>query len=52
MDNPENIMQLVIGMQKPDMFNTLFTEGEQIAKREDNLDEWFDAKTQTLKSSN
>ena len=46
MDDPEDIMQLVIGMQKPEMFDDLFIEG--IEKNKDNLDEWFDAKTQTL----
>lgn len=46
MDDPEDIMQLVIGMQKPEMFDDLFIEG--IEKSKDNLDDWFDAKTQTL----
>lgn len=46
MDDPEDIMQLVIGMQKPEMFDELFAEG--IEKRKDNLDDWFNAKTQTL----
>lgn len=46
MDDPEDIMQLVIGMQKPEMFDELFVEG--IEKSKDKLDEWFDAKTQTL----
>ena len=46
MDDPEDIMQLVIGMQKPEMFDNLFIEG--IEKSKDNLDDWFDAKTQTL----
>ena len=49
MDDPEDIMQLVIGMQKPEMFDELFTEG--IEKNKDNLDEWFNAKTQTLGGS-
>lgn len=46
MDDPEDIMQLVIGMQKPEIFDDLFIEG--IEKSKDNLDDWFDAKTQTL----
>lgn len=46
MDDPEDIMQLVIGMQRPEMFDELFTEG--VEKNKDNLDEWFNVKTQTL----
>ncbi len=46
MDDPEDIGKLVIGMQKSEMFDDLFIEG--IEKSKDNLDSWFDAKTQTL----
>ena len=46
MDEPEDLMQMVLGMAGPNFFNELFTEGQQI--RPERLDDWFDAKTRSL----
>ena len=46
MDEPEDLMQMVLGMAGPQFFNELFAEGIHIAA--DRLDAWFDAKTGTL----
>ena len=46
MDEPEDLMQMVLGMAGPSFFNELFAEGQSV--RGDRLDEWFDAKTRSL----
>lgn len=46
MDEPEDLMQMVLGMAGPNFFNELFAEGQ--AMRAERLDEWFDAKTRSL----
>ncbi len=46
MDEPEDLMQMVLGMAGPGFFNDLFTEGQSI--HPDRLDDWFDAKTRSL----
>ncbi|MGE0755625.1 MAG: DEAD/DEAH box helicase [Pirellulaceae bacterium] len=46
MDEPEDLMQMVLGMAGPSFFNELFAEGQSV--RADRLDEWFDAKTRSL----
>ncbi|WP_419163542.1 DEAD/DEAH box helicase [Candidatus Palauibacter sp.] len=46
MDEPEDLMQMVLGMAGPRFFNELFSSGELV--RRDLFDEWFDAKTRTL----
>ena len=46
MDEPEDLMQMVLGMAGQSFFNELFTEGSSV--QADRLDEWFDAKTQSL----
>jgi superfamily II DNA/RNA helicase len=45
MDEPEDLMQMVLGMAGPGFFNEVFTEGPRIPG--DRLDEWFDSKTRT-----
>jgi hypothetical protein len=46
MDEPEDLMQMVLGMAGPGFFNELFAEGQGV--RADRLDDWFDAKTRSL----
>ncbi len=46
MDEPEDLMQMVLGMAGPGFFNELFAEGQGM--RADRLDDWFDAKTGNL----
>ncbi len=46
MDEPEDLMQMVLGMAGPSFFNELFAEGHSV--QVDRLDEWFDAKTRSL----
>ncbi len=46
MDEPEDLMQMVLGIAGPSFFNELFAEGKSV--RPDRLDEWFDAKTRRL----
>jgi len=46
MDEPEDLMQMVLGMAGPNFFNDLFAEGQGV--RADRLDDWFDAKTRSL----
>ncbi len=46
MDEPEDLMQMVLGMAGPSFFNELFAEGQSV--RGDRFDEWFDAKTRSL----
>lgn len=46
MDEPEDLMQMVLGMANPGLFNEIFSEGRSV--RQDRLDNWFDAKTRSL----
>lgn len=46
MDEPEDLMQMVLGMAGPGFFDELFTEGQSVGP--DRLDHWFDAKTRSL----
>ena len=46
MEEPEDLVQMVLGMAGPSFFNELFTEGQSV--RPERLDEWFDAKTRSL----
>lgn len=43
MDEPEDLLQLVLGMTSPSMFNEIFTGGATLAP--DSLSKWFDTKT-------
>jgi SNF2 family DNA or RNA helicase len=42
-DDPEDLMQLVLGMQDNNFYNKLYSEAKS-----DNLKTWFDAQTQTF----
>ena len=46
MDEPEDLMQMVLGMAGPGFFNELFSEGRFVPP--ERLEEWFDAKTRSL----
>lgn len=46
MTESEDLMQLVLGMASPALFDNLFTDVNGIAT--ESLDSWFDEKTQTL----
>lgn len=46
MDEPEDLMQMVLGMAGPGFFNELFGEGQRV--RPERLDDWFDAKSGSL----
>lgn len=46
MDEPEDLMQMVLGMAGPGFFNELFGEGPGV--RPERLDDWFDAKARSL----
>ncbi|WPL17966.1 RNA polymerase-associated protein RapA [Thiorhodovibrio winogradskyi] len=46
MDEPEDMLQMVLGMARPELFNQIFAEGQQV--RQDRFDDWFDAKTRSL----
>ena len=46
MDEPEDLMQMVLGMAGPSFFNELFAEGQEVHR--ERLDQWFDAKTRSL----
>ena len=46
MDQPEDLMQLVLGMTSPSLFRELFAEADRIPR--DSLDGWFDRKTATF----
>lgn len=43
MDEPEDLLQLVLGMTRPSVFRELFSEGVDVAP--DSLGKWFDEKT-------
>lgn len=47
MGDPEDIMQLVLGMQDPGFFDRLYSEGLVHCKN-NTLDDWFNATTQTF----
>lgn len=46
MTESEDLMQLVLGMASPALFDELFTDANSISA--ESLDSWFDEKTQTL----
>ena len=46
MDEPEDLMQMVIGMAGSEFFNDLFTQGQSVGS--ERLDEWFDATARSL----
>ena len=46
MDEPEDLLQLVLGMTSPSLFTELFTNSTAIPN--DGLDGWFDQKTKTF----
>lgn len=46
MDEPEDLLQLVLGMTSPALFTELFSKAETI--NEARLDTWFDTKTKTF----
>lgn len=46
MTESEDLMQLVLGMASPSLFDELFTDADNIPT--ESLDAWFDEKTQTL----
>jgi len=46
MEEPEDLLQLVLGMSDSSLFNELFAEGTHV--RRERLDEWFDQRTKTF----
>jgi ERCC4-related helicase len=50
MTESEDLMQLVLGMASPSLFNELFTDANSIST--ESLNSWFDEKTQTLGGKN
>jgi ERCC4-related helicase len=50
MDEPEDLMQLVLGMTSPSIFNDLFGESAFVSKG--SLSKWFDEKTKTFGGKN
>lgn len=46
MDEPEDLLQLVLGMTSPSLFTELFSQASKVPK--DSLSSWFDAKTKTF----
>jgi ERCC4-related helicase len=46
MDEPEDLLQLVLGMNDPKIFDILFQEAAEIPK--EGFDQWFDQKTQNF----
>lgn len=46
MDEPEDLMQIVLGMAGQSFFNELFSEGQRVEGNR--FDQWFDAKAGTL----
>jgi hypothetical protein len=46
MDEPEDLLQLVLGMSSPGVFSQLFSEGQAVKKEK--LAEWFDRKAATF----
>jgi len=45
MEEPEDLLQLVLGMTSPKMFREIFSEADQ---NKENLNQWFDSKTATF----
>ena len=46
MDEPEDFMQMILGMADSDLYSKLFSDGQIIPT--DRLDEWLDTKSQSL----
>lgn len=46
MDDPEDLLQLVLGMTSPTLFREVFSEADRVAP--DALSEWFDRETATF----
>lgn len=46
MDEPEDLLQLVLGMTSPSVFNEVFSEAGTV--RRESLSDWFDEKTATF----
>ena len=46
MDEPEDLLQLVLGMSSPSVFTHLFAEGQAVKK--ERLAQWFDRETATF----
>lgn len=46
MDEPEDLMQLVLGMTSPELFTELFSEGDRVPR--ESLSDWFDERTATF----
>jgi hypothetical protein len=46
MDEPEDLMELVLGMASPSLFNELFSEGASVSR--ESLGDWFDEKSKTF----
>ncbi len=50
MDEPEDLLQLVLGMTSPTLFTEIFTDGATVSN--DRLDNWFNDKTKTFGGKN
>jgi ERCC4-related helicase len=46
MDDPEDLMELVLGMSSPSLFREVFSEAGSV--EQERLDDWFDQKTSTF----
>ena len=46
MDEPEDLLQLILGMAESNIFNELFSGG--VSRKGERLKEWFDTKAQTF----
>lgn len=46
MDEPEDLLQLVLGMSSPGAFTQLFSQGQYVKKQK--LNEWFDTQSTTF----
>lgn len=49
MDEPEDLLQLVLGMSSPGVFTQLFSQGQFVRKQK--LNEWFDRESATFGGS-
>lgn len=47
MDDPEDMKQMVLGIEDENFYSHLFAEGTRISKKE-SFDDWFDEKTQRM----
>lgn len=45
MEEPEDLLQLILGMASPTLFREIFSEGQQ---NKEQLSQWFDSKTATF----